>query len=157
LYKPCPFGANYVEQRMRTHVAGLNFMTQYSHWLGVQNGCVPSQVEVFESVRRFISDGRDLGQWVHIDVLFQAYFLACLILVTPVGTNTDPQSSGIGAPVSPGNPYLVSQNQEGFATFGPPHFKTLMCEVATRALKAVWYQKWFVHRRLRPEVFAGRI
>src|SRR5262249_6594207 len=26
-----------------------------------------------------------------------------------------------------------------------------------RALKAVWYQKWFVHRRLRPEVFAGRI
>src|SRR6185437_7740944 len=25
------------------------------------------------------------------------------------------------------------------------------------ALKAVWYQKWFVHRRLRPEAFAGRI
>jgi len=26
-----------------------------------------------------------------------------------------------------------------------------------RALKAVWFQKWFVHRRLRPEAFGGRI
>src|SRR4030095_12193541 len=25
------------------------------------------------------------------------------------------------------------------------------------ALKAVWYQKWFVHRRLRPEVHAARV
>jgi hypothetical protein len=32
-----------------------------------------------------------------------------------------------------------------------------MCEVATRALKAVWFQKWFVHMRLRPEVFACRV
>jgi len=30
-------------------------------------------------------------------------------------------------------------------------------EVATRALKAVWFQKWFVHRRLRPEAFAGLV
>jgi hypothetical protein len=157
LYKPCPIGVNYIEQRMRTHVAGLNFMTQYSHWLSVQNGCVPSQTDIFDTTRRYVFNGRDLGQWVHIDVLFQAYFHACLILGTPVGTNTDPNSSGIGAPVNPGNPYLISQNQEGFGTFGPPHFKTLLCEVATRALKAVWYQKWFVHRRLRPEEFGGRI
>jgi membrane-associated phospholipid phosphatase len=32
-----------------------------------------------------------------------------------------------------------------------------LCEVATRALKAVWYQKWLVHRRFRPEVFAARV
>jgi hypothetical protein len=29
--------------------------------------------------------------------------------------------------------------------------------VATRALKAVWHQKWFVHRRLRPEAFGGLV
>jgi len=157
MYKPCPFGSNYIEQRMRTHVAGLSFMTQYAQWLSVQNGCVPSQAEPFESVRRFIHNGRDIGQWVHVDVLFQAYFQACLILLTPVGTGTDPLSSGIGAPLSPGNPYLTSQTQEGFGTFGAPFIKTLMCEVATRALKTVWYQKWFVHRRFRPEVFGARI
>jgi hypothetical protein len=32
-----------------------------------------------------------------------------------------------------------------------------MCAVATRALKAVWYQTWSIHRRLRPEAFAGRL
>jgi hypothetical protein len=157
LYKPCPLGANYVEQRMRTHVAGVNYMTHYPLWLTVQNGCVPSQAEPFESQRRFIINGRDIGQWVHIDVLFQAYFHACLILGTPAGTGLDPFSSGMGAPLNPGNPYRVSQTQEGFGTFGPPYIKTILCEVATRALKTVWHQKWFVHRKLRPEEFAGRI
>jgi hypothetical protein len=33
----------------------------------------------------------------------------------------------------------------------------LVTEVATRALKAVWWQKWGVHRRLRPEEFGARI
>ena len=27
----------------------------------------------------------------------------------------------------------------------------------TAALKATWCQKWLVHRRLRPEAFAGRV
>ena len=33
----------------------------------------------------------------------------------------------------------------------------MVTEVATRALKAVWYQKWRVHRRLRPEALGGLI
>ncbi|CAN5834761.1 hypothetical protein BH18ACT11_BH18ACT11_02990 [soil metagenome] len=41
--------------------------------------------------------------------------------------------------------------------FGGPHLLSLLTEVATRALKAVWFQKWFAHRRLRPEAFGGRI
>jgi hypothetical protein len=47
--------------------------------------------------------------------------------------------------------------QTGFGTLGEPDFKVLVSAVATLALKAVWYQKWFVHRRLRPEAFAGRV
>ena len=60
-------------------------------------------------------------------------------------------------PLNPGNPYLRSQNQEGFGTFGPPGIATAVAEIATRALKAVWYQKWAVHRRLRPEAYAGLV
>jgi len=30
-------------------------------------------------------------------------------------------------------------------------------EFALRALKAVWYQKWFVHRTLRPEAYGGLV
>src|SRR5581483_5339602 len=41
--------------------------------------------------------------------------------------------------------------------FGNPHVLTLVTEVATRALKAVWFQKWYVHRRLRPEAYGGLV
>lgn len=66
------------------------------------------------------------------------------------------------ARVDPGNPYADTAagqglTQDGFGTFGPPHVLSLVTEVATRALKAVWFQKWQVHRRLRPEAFGGRI
>ena len=143
MYLPAPFGANYVEQRMRTVVPGINYMTDLASWMDVQLGNMQQSNE-FDSVRRYIRNGRDLSQWVHMDVLFQAYFTACLVLV------------GLNAPFDAGNPYLTSQTQDGFGTFGVPHLKSLMCEVATRALKCVWYQKWAVHRRLRPEVFAER-
>jgi hypothetical protein len=34
---------------------------------------------------------------------------------------------------------------------------SLVTGVATRALKAVWRQKWLVHRRLRPEAYGGLV
>jgi membrane-associated phospholipid phosphatase len=92
---------------------------------------------------------RDIGQWVHVDALYQAYLNACLLLLDS------------GAPFDPGNPYGPNhpdfKTQIGFGTFGGPHILSLVTEVATRALKAVWYQKWFVHRRLRPEEYGGLI
>jgi hypothetical protein len=42
-------------------------------------------------------------------------------------------------------------------TFGSGQFLCLLAEVANRALKAVWYAKWFVHRTLRPEDFGGLV
>ncbi len=155
LLLPAPFGAAYVDQRMRTVLPGVDFMTNYSDWLSIQRGEIPVAESRFDPVRRFIRDGRDLAQWVHVDVLFQAYFHALLILLSPA-TGSDVNSRGLGAPLDDGNPYRNSLNQVGFGTFGGPHVAALMCEVATRALKAVWYQKWAVHRRVRPEAFGGR-
>ena len=57
----------------------------------------------------------------------------------------------MGAPLNVGNPYLKSRTQEGFGTFGPPAIAAAVTEIATRALKAVWYQKWYIHLRHRPE------
>jgi hypothetical protein len=82
LLKPVPFGVQYVEQRMRTVQPGLDFLTGYDDWLSVQNGVQPVQGGTFDPVRRLIRNGRDLGQWVHIDVLYQAYFNAMLIMLT---------------------------------------------------------------------------
>ena len=145
-----PFGAEAVTRRMRTLLPRTDQVTTFADWLAVQNGFVPGK-ERFDPLRRYIRNGRDLAQWVHIDVLFQAYFNACLILGTPVA------GGGVACPPNPSNPYVGSQTQIGFGTWGPPFFKTILCEVATRALKAVWFQKWFVHRRLRPEEFGGRV
>ena len=96
-------------------------------------------------MKRYIRNGRDLAAYVHIDVLFEAYMNACLWLIDN------------GAPLNPGNPYRTSNNQAGFCIWRSPYIKALVAEVASRALKAVWYQKWFVHRTLRPEEPGGRV
>jgi hypothetical protein len=146
LWKDIPYGAQTISQKMRTPIPGDDYLTTYSDWLFSQsargNAGLPNR---YDQTPRYIRNGRDLGEWVHIDVLFQAYFNAVLILL------------GLNAPTDPNNPYRKYRNQGGFGTFGPPHIQALVCGVATNALRAVWYQKWYVHRRIRPEAFAGRV
>jgi len=43
------------------------------------------------------------------------------------------------------------------ATFGGGELIDLIGRASGNALKACWYQKWAVHRRLRPEAFGGLI
>jgi hypothetical protein len=179
LLLPVPFGAQSYDQRMLTPKPGIDFVTSWADYVEIQNGKeVLSGGKVagfrvagdnyagdFDTTPRYIRNGRDLSQWVHIDVLFQAYFSAMLILLqgpdAPAPFNAGRPAAGPapkgGFALNPGNPYNGSPTQAGFGTYGPPYIAATLCEVATRALKAVWYQKWFVHRRLRPEAFAARI
>jgi hypothetical protein len=157
LLKPVPFGAQTVDQHMRTLLPGSDFLTNYTDWLNAQNGSAPGQPSQFDTTRRYIRSGRDLAQWVHVDVLYQAYFNAMLMMLHSPDASDGVTGGGMGVPLNTGNPYLQSRNQEGFGTFGAPGIATAVAEVATRALKAVWYQKWFVHRRLRPEAYGGLV
>lgn len=146
LMRDVPFGALTFPQTMKTVLPNKDYMVDYASWLSIQRGQAPAAAP-YDEVPRYIRNGRDLSEWVHVDALYQAYFHATLILLKS------------GAPVDKNNPYTPenSRNQDGFGTFGGPHLLSLVTEVATRALKAVWFQKWFVHRRLRPEAFAGRV
>jgi hypothetical protein len=144
LWQGFHMGALTVAQRVWTLPAGTEYLARYDDWLASQNGFEDYSYPI-DATPRYIRNLRDLGQWVHVDALYQAYHQACLILLD------------IGAPFSNGMPYKSSATQIGFGTFGGPHILSLVTEVATRALKAVWYQKWFVHRRLRPEAFAGLV
>src|SRR5436305_4980082 len=152
-----PFGAEYVVRQIRTFLPGNDQMTSFPEFLNVQNGGAPSGSLAFDPVRRYIRNARDFAAFVHVDILFQAYFNACLLLIQPPDPSDPLVGGGIGCPLNPGNPYRNNRTQIGFGTFGPPAIKALMCEVASRALKAQWYQKWFVHRRLRPEAFGGLV
>jgi hypothetical protein len=59
--------------------------------------------------------------------------------------------NAVGTPPNPGNPYVNSTKQNGFGTFGGPDFAGTVTAVARPALNNVWYQKWLVHLRHRPE------
>jgi len=154
-----PFGVEYVERKIRTLLPDTDHLTDYDNWLAAQNGHLPeSDAGEYDPVRRYVRTARDIAAWVHVDVLFQAYFNACLILITPQSSPSgDALSAGIGCPLNPGNPYVGNRTQIGFTTFGAPHIKALMCEVASRALKTTWHKKWQVHRRLRPEAWGGLV
>jgi hypothetical protein len=145
LLQPLMYGAVPVSQLMITYAPGIDYMTDQASWLAVQNGQGPFGQNQIDSNVQHMRNGRCLGAYVHVDVLFEAYFNACLMLIDR------------GAPLDPNNPYAGSRTQTGFGTFGNPHLKTLVAEVSQRALKAVWYMKWFVHRHLRPEEFGGLV
>ncbi len=145
LLQPFDYGALPVNQLFTTYVPSVDYMTDQASWLAVRNGLGPFGINEVDANPQYMRNGRGLGAYVHIDVLFEAYFNACLILVDR------------RAPLDVNNPYVRSRTQAGFGTFGPPHLKTLVAEVSQRALKAVWYMKWFVHRHLRPEEYGGLV
>ncbi len=144
MLKEISFGSLTIAQKQKTVAPGINHMTDYDSWLHVQNGGLTGS-DMFDTTPRYVRNLRDLGQYVHVDALYQAYLNACLMLLD------------MKAPVDEGNLYKKTKTQSGFGTFGSPHILSLVTEVATRALKAMWFQKWFVHRRLRPEAFGGRV
>ena len=147
LWQKVPYGPSVIEQRYDLPLAGQDFMTNAANWLNVQRGGTPAEQLAFEADRRYISSNRGLGEYVHRDVLFQAYFNAALILL----------SYGPAA-IDRSNPYLATIASEGaFTSFGGPYVIDLVTQAGNLALAGAWYQKWRVHRRLRPEAYAGRV
>jgi membrane-associated phospholipid phosphatase len=146
LLRDVPYGAMTIVQRYRTTVPGDDHMTDYGVWLKIQNGMPATTANKFDPTPRYLRNGRDLGEFVHRDFTYQAFLNACLILLSFGRAALDTTS-----------PYLASAIQDGFVTFGAPHILDLVARVTSAALRAAWCQKWLVHRRLRPEMFAGRV
>ncbi len=146
LWLPVPWGPARLEQRYVMAEGADDFMTSYADWLAVQRGQAPARPLTLVGPPRFIRQARDLARYVHADFSYQAFLNAALILLSRGGPAADP-----------GNPYVGSRTQAAFCSFGGPHVLDLVARAANCALKAAWYQKWLVHRRLRPEAFGGRI
>ncbi len=156
------YGAHTIDQRVRV-ATQTDFMTTFNEWLAVQNGTGVNLDYEFEynpagytavgpgdpneengPAYRFIYTLRDMATYVHFDQLYQAYLNACILMLER------------GVPVDPGiGRFNNGPNQQGFAQFGGPHILSLVTEVATRALKAVRFQKFNIHNRTRPEALGG--
>jgi hypothetical protein len=145
LITPTVMGALPVDQKYITYLPGFDYMTDLATWSDVQNGISTGISNVVDPVNRYLHNGRGLAAWTHVDVLFQAYFTAFLVLQT------------IGTPLNPGVPYASSKVQNGFGTFGGPDFAATIGAVAKIALNEVWYQKWPIHLRHRPESGGGLV
>ncbi|HWG38010.1 MAG TPA: hypothetical protein VN690_09865 [Terriglobales bacterium] len=142
---PFAYGQYVLDGRITVFVPGLDYLQGPAAWLACENGSGPFPPPAFDPTPRYFRCGRDLASYVHSDQACQAFYNAGLRLLA------------FNAPANPGNPYLQLEKQSSFATFGAPHFLTLQAEAAWRAVKAVFRQKWFVHRTLRPEEFGGRL
>lgn len=149
MVQPTFFGSQPLSQQYRTFLpvggGGSEFMTSVSEYQLVQNGGDSGRQLAFDPHFRFVRNGRDLAAYTHVDVLFQQYFVAFLVL------------AGIGAPPNPGNPYVGSRTEKAFATLGGPDSAGTLSEMATRALKAAWFHKWIVDMRMRPEEYGALV
>ena len=143
LLKDIPYGNNLIEQRYDTAAPGDDFMTDKASWLSVQNGDSPAPLT--KGSPRYISDARALSEYVHVDYSYQAYLSAALILLAV------PNSFDLA------NPYNTFTTQGGFTALGGPDVLDMVAKAGNLALTGAWYQKWLVHRRLRPEVYGGRL
>jgi hypothetical protein len=163
------YGTQVIDQRHLVAAVETDYLTVFADWLDVQNGADTRGADVFDATRRFIHTLRDGATFVHFDLVLNAFFNAGIyLLAEPTGNQSTFQSGVTGRPYvdmefpfNPGSPYLPgpggSLTQKGFGTFGPIHLLQTLGEVLGRAIRAVWWQKWGVHRRLRPEEYGGRV
>lgn len=154
LLQPTFLGSQPIGQQQWTYLPGVDYGTDFASWLDIQNGVDTGLRNQMDPQYRFRRNGRDLAAETHMDVVFQEYFIACLLLASINATAPGSFTTG-GAPFNPGNPYNTSATQNGFGTLGWPDAAAAIEEVAVKALNVVWYQKWFVHLRPRPEAVAG--
>jgi hypothetical protein len=129
---------------------GVDYMTGFAEYLSVENGNAftapndpPSPIE---PTTRFVRSARDLGSLAASDSIFSIYFRAAICL------------QNLGIPTDPNIPYNLDPNHRisGFNTFSTAWLFSLIGRVHETEAGA-FYQKWYVHRKVRPEAFANLV
>ncbi len=146
LITPTSLGAQELDQRINIFAKGKDYLVKMKDWYDVQGGKSPSKPAYVG--KGFLHNGRGLATYTHDDELFQAYFVAHLILADLDAATAAPTGNV-------GSPYRKYKNQKPFGTFGGPDVAATLGAVAKAAINAVWYQKWVVHLRHRPEAGGG--
>jgi len=146
LWLDIPYGIKTLGQSYSVPTRGQSFLTNYDEWLACQRGARPMSTLTFDATPRYICSARELAEYVHRDFSFQTYMNAALIMLA-IGKET----------LSPTNPYRSWRRQSGDITLGSKNILSLVAQASLLGQKGAYFHKWQVHRRLRPECFAGRI
>lgn len=161
-----PTGHQMIDPRILLRPNQDDRLTAYNEWLSIQNGMPPA--DPVDSLSDFdgedpeyIRTARDLAEYVHFDYPIQASLNAALILARQgdflLNGTYDPDPKSSPRARDPNNPYRNYTRQEDFITFGNSDAQTVTALVTNTVLRGQWFQKWAVHRRLRPEEYGGRV
>ncbi|MEH2319435.1 vanadium-dependent haloperoxidase [Nostoc sp.] len=144
LLRTIPWGTQSVSPLIRTALPGNDFLLNFQEWLTIQNGGSSGKSIKYDPKNRYIVTVRDLGEYAHIG---GPTFLGASLILDSIGT-----------PLNPGNPYVNSKTQIGAdATFAEGHFEALLNLATSRVIRASYWQKYYVHRILRPEAYGGLV
>ncbi|MBR0916579.1 vanadium-dependent haloperoxidase [Bradyrhizobium sp. 521_C7_N1_3] len=157
LLRDAPYASQWISAQIRTASPASEFLTDYEEWLAIQNGAAPKRQLQFDATPRYITTGRDLAEYIHTGPALG--WAAALLLATP-GGGPDKRYSGIYPPAEPvsypSNPYRKSKTQgPGGGTFGLPYVQALLATGISNSVRASYWQKYFVHRAVRPEAYGA--
>jgi len=132
---------------------GVDYMTSLADYVSVENGNGafnapndPPNASIDLTTARFVRSARDLGSLAASDSIFSVYFRAAIFL------------QNMRVPTDPNIPYNLDTTKRinGFNTFSTAWLFSLIGRVhQTEA--AAFYQKWYVHRKVRPEAHANLV
>src|SRR5262249_12530142 len=146
LWLDIPYGIKTIEQRYGVPSRGQNFLTDYAEWLAFQRGAIPRSTAALDATPPFLCSARCVGTFASPAFSFSPLVNAALLMLA-LGNDA----------LSPTNPYRVSRTQFGDITLGSKNVLSSVAQAALLGQKGAYFHKWQVHRRLRPECFAGRI
>ncbi|HEX7917393.1 vanadium-dependent haloperoxidase [Rudaea sp.] len=145
-WMPLANGPYSSEQVLKPPVVGVDFGATYEEWLSFQRGAGGSTPA--GTTARYVATARDLTRVLQLDVPFGSPFVhehqAFLNLLR------------LGVPRNPFLPALAPNDNAG-ENLGPGLVPQLIGQCGSMALQPVFWQKWQVHRRLRPEAYGGRV
>jgi hypothetical protein len=125
---------------------GFDFMTNFPEYVFVEdgNGALQPSPNTTDPVARFIRNVRDVGNLANSDSIFSVYFRAAIAL------------GGLGVGIDTNSPYNGDTRINGFNTFSSAYLFQLLAQAA-QTEAAAFYEKWFVHRKVRPEAHANLV
>jgi hypothetical protein len=154
-YRDIPYGTQRIAAVSRVPVKGQDFLIDYDEWLANQDGVAATRTIEYEAAPRHLSTVRDLNEYTHGG---NPLFWGAVLQLAAAAGGTPTAPAGVGAPVSPTNPYKTAKAQAGAnGTFGTGYLQALLTVGISRAVRAAYWSKWFVHRSVRPEAYGGLV
>jgi len=132
-----------MSQTYTTYQAELDYMTDASSWLAVQNGEGPFGSNIPDPQLRYLHDGRGVSAFVHVDL--------CSTLTSWPGSGCSEMPGLMWAiPLTRPHPDWLRHLRR--STYHQLVGRSLRLRVRAR-----WFQRFWVHRALRPEAYGGLV